>query len=140
MSILIQLHPQVPQCVWTFIVVRDHFRAIYTVHGRIELDMNDVIGAVLPIQMSWSSTGSAVGVGRGQVVLELSEEIGLSKLLWSKVRPLGHGRQRPHIVLIVERQEGKEDGSNHGVQIRNETARGPDFWVAAVGEHQCFRA
>ena len=36
-SILIQLHPEVPQCIWTFIVVRDFFGAIYTVQLRSSL-------------------------------------------------------------------------------------------------------
>ena len=92
-SILIQLHPEVPQCIWTFVVVHDFFGAIHTVHFRIKPDMNDVIGSVLPVQMSRGSTRGSVGVGSGQVVFQLSEQVRLTKLFWSQIGPVGHGRQ-----------------------------------------------
>ena len=38
-------------------------------------------------------------------------------------------------MLIVEGEEGKQKDSDHDVQIRNETARGPEFRTAAEEEH-----
>ena len=65
MPILIQLHPEVAQFVWTFIVVRDFFGAIHAVHFRIKFDVNDVVGSVLPVQVTGRTTGGPVCVGSG---------------------------------------------------------------------------
>ena len=37
-------------------------------------------------------------------------------------------------MLIVEGEDGKQEGSDHGVQIRNETSRGPEIRTVAEGE------
>ena len=38
-------------------------------------------------------------------------------------------------MLIVKGEDGEQEGCDHGVQIRNETARGPEIRAAAEEEH-----
>ena len=135
MSILIQLHPEVSQGVWALIVVRDFFDPIHAVHFRIKPDVNDVIGSILPVQMSRGTTRGSVGVRGGQVVFQLPEQVGFSKLFWPEVGAVRHRGQRSQIVLIVERDEGEKQGSDHGVQSRNETARSLEIPAAVEEEH-----
>ena len=85
--------------------------------------------------MSRSSTRGSVGVGGGQVVFQLPEQVGLPKLFWPQIGPVGHGRQCSQVVLIVEGEDGEQEGCDHGVQIRNETSRGPEIRAAAEEEH-----
>ena len=135
MSILIQLHPEVSQRVWALIVVRDFFEPVHAVYFRIKPDVNDVIGPVLPVQMSRCTTRGSVGVRGGQVVFQLSEQVGLAKLFRPKIGPVWHGRQRSQVVLIMKCDEGEKQGSNHGVQGRGETVRGPEIRAAADEAH-----
>ena len=64
--------------------------AIYTVNIWVKLDMDDMIGPVLPIQMARSAAGGAVGVGRGQFIFQLAEQVGLVEFFRPEVWTLWH--------------------------------------------------
>ena len=78
--VLVQLKPHVTKLVRAVVGVRDGFRPVDALGGVVEVDLHVVVCALLPVFVPGSSGSGSVDVGRGQLLSELLEHVGVHPL------------------------------------------------------------
>ena len=71
--VLIELQPQVIQLVRALVVVGDRLAAGDLLFVVVQLDLDVVVRALLPVLVPGRAARSAVGIGRGKFLIELAE-------------------------------------------------------------------
>ena len=74
-QVLIQLHPQIIECVLGVVVIGNRLTANDAVIRLIEFHIDHVIGLLLPIPRPWRARSPALRVRRGPDIIELLKRI-----------------------------------------------------------------
>ena len=90
------MDPEILQLMWGVVVVGDRLVPRQNVRLRIDLNIDDVIGLLLPIRRARGTAGESDLIGGGENLLQLPEEVTLIEL--GRVLP---GRLDRWMVMVV---------------------------------------
>ncbi len=90
MDVGIDLQPQIAQCMRRMVVVVNFLTTGEMLRFIVQLNIDDVVGALLPVVLPRFASASSIAVGGGQDFFQLTELVFLA--IFSVLEGLGDGK------------------------------------------------